>query len=550
METAIIYSRISTEKQDNQTAIDALELYAKAMNYEVVEVFKDTISGRTKAEERQEFQKLMNFIESRPVDHILVWELSRLGRSFINILEVIKYLTDKQINVVIKKDGINTLNPNKTTNTTGKILIGLLGTMAELELDIFKERSKRGNRANVENGGGGTGIIKAYGFDNSNKTLVVNHQESKVVKLIFELFLEGLGCQQIAKHLNNTNTPTKFNRIFNKEIKTKKGIVKQANEFVWRDGTVYGILTNSIYCGERKYKGEVFTIPAIIEKSVFEKVQGILKSKYNKQGINRVYTNILKDKLKCGYCGHGYFMHKRQDGKDQAYKCISVRYKEQCGNSAIGIDKLNNALYILLNGYVKLTHNANADKIAELKKQNEILNITLENTSKALKLENIKYNNLLELKLIGNISMDRYNKEYEKIQNEIKKHNKQYALTNTEILTNKELIEKLSTMNLNESVKDAEAFKKYANEVIEEIYIYEIKNTEALREVFKVKGDKAFYFDLVSVLDTQHYFILSQRSNNMLIELMGENYDPQTKMFIGERKNFSLIPDFPLTIKV
>lgn len=536
---AIIYSRISTSKQDNSTAIESLQAYAKAMKYDVLEVFEEVISGRSNAEERQEFIKLIQFIEDHQVKHLLIWELSRLGRSLSNLLFVIDMLTKKKINVFIYKDSISTLDANGNVNTMGKLMISILGTLAEIELETFKTRSKRGNRANVQRGGGGTGIIKAYGYENIDKRLVINDAEAIVVNKIFDLYLQGLGTVQISNYLNNNNIPTKFNTIFNKQIKTKAGLVKESKDFVWRDGTVYGILTNKIYIGQRKYKDEIFDAPVIIEKQKFELVQDTLEKKYNKKNVNRIYTNVLKDKLKCGYCDHTYFMHKRANGKDNAYKCITVRYREQCGNGGISIDKLNNALYMLLNSQISMKYNVNDEKILELNKEVENFTIELNNISNSLKFEHKKLNNLLDIRLEGKINPQDYTIKYDEIQSNIDRLDKQYILITKKLDNNNNLITKLKNMNFSDIVQDKDLFKKYVNEIINEIKIYKIQDMGILTDYYIVKGDIAFYFDLTSIYDTQHYFILSQRSNMMLLEIVGDNIDIDSHKFIGDVNHFA-----------
>src|SRR5687767_2951828 len=109
----IIYSRVSTFDQDNASAISDLKAYAKYRKYKVLKVFEEKITGASKASERNEFKKLLHYVESEKIDTILVWELSRLGRSMMDVLNTIEDLSKKGINVYIKKENLNTLEGGK-----------------------------------------------------------------------------------------------------------------------------------------------------------------------------------------------------------------------------------------------------------------------------------------------------------------------------------------------------------------------------------------------------------------------------------------------------
>jgi DNA invertase Pin-like site-specific DNA recombinase len=454
---------------------------------------------------------------------------------------VINFLSQKGINVYIDKDGINTLDRNGKVNTMGKLMISILGTLAEIELETFKERSKRGNRANVEQGGSGTGIIKPFGYKKVEKKLVVDDDEAKIVKLIFEKYVEGLGTVQIANHLNNCGYPTKYNKLFReKSIKTKHGIIKKGSKFEWKDGTVYGILTNTIYKGERKHKDEVFPIEKIIDPLIFDEVQLRLSNKYNKKGNNNKYENILKDIIKCGYCDYQYFMHKRANGNDKAYKCTSIRYHKNCGNSGIGIDKLNNAVYLIINHRVKKKFNMNEDKINEVAKATENLKIQLSNTVANIKKENNRLNVLLDMRLNNEVDKDAYHKKFEELQRQLELLKTSESKFKDGINNNKSLINKLRNTKLEDLVADINVFKKYVSQVIEAIKIYKIQHLGKLQDVFVKKQDNVLYIELQVIDGVTLPFIISSRTNDLYLlydfdDAGNFNYfNCETKTFVGK----------------
>src|ERR1700756_3092176 len=71
----------------------------------------------------------------REGDTVVVWKLDRLGRNTLHILETVKALTDREITLVSVSDGIDSSTP------AGRMMIGVLGSLAEYERELIKERT-------------------------------------------------------------------------------------------------------------------------------------------------------------------------------------------------------------------------------------------------------------------------------------------------------------------------------------------------------------------------------------------------------------------------
>jgi DNA invertase Pin-like site-specific DNA recombinase len=71
----------------------------------------------------------------RPGDTVVVWKLDRLGRNTLHILETVKALTDRGITLVSVTDGID------SSTAAGRMMIGVLGSLAEYERELTKERT-------------------------------------------------------------------------------------------------------------------------------------------------------------------------------------------------------------------------------------------------------------------------------------------------------------------------------------------------------------------------------------------------------------------------
>lgn len=122
------YTRVSTNKQTSNSQIDDLK------NYGYDELFEDKISGKNF--QRPAFEKMIEKL--RKDDIVVVWRLDRLGRSLLNVLEIIELFKTKEIHLLSIKDGID------TRNSSGKLLIGFLATLAEYEHVLLNERKTAG----------------------------------------------------------------------------------------------------------------------------------------------------------------------------------------------------------------------------------------------------------------------------------------------------------------------------------------------------------------------------------------------------------------------
>jgi DNA invertase Pin-like site-specific DNA recombinase len=119
------YTRVSTVAQTLEQQNQALE----AAN--VSKTFSDKISGTR--DDRPGLAELMAYV--REGDTVVVWKLDRLGRNTLHILDTVKSLTDKGVTLVSTTDGID------SSTAAGRMVIGVLASMAEFERELTKERT-------------------------------------------------------------------------------------------------------------------------------------------------------------------------------------------------------------------------------------------------------------------------------------------------------------------------------------------------------------------------------------------------------------------------
>ena len=102
--------------------------------------YPDECSGSIAFKERPEAKKLLS---NDAITEVYVHSIDRLGRNTLDIMQTIQYFTSKGINVVSEKEGLNTIVDGKE-NPIAKMMIGILGTLAEFELSRIKERQSEG----------------------------------------------------------------------------------------------------------------------------------------------------------------------------------------------------------------------------------------------------------------------------------------------------------------------------------------------------------------------------------------------------------------------
>jgi DNA invertase Pin-like site-specific DNA recombinase len=127
------YIRVSTAEQNPERQLDNVEGIP----------FLDKESGSVALKKRKEGKKLIKAIESGEVKELYIHSIDRLGRNTIELLQNIEYFTSLGCNVISKKEGLQTLVDGKP-NPVAKMMIGILSTLAEFELNRIKERQLEG----------------------------------------------------------------------------------------------------------------------------------------------------------------------------------------------------------------------------------------------------------------------------------------------------------------------------------------------------------------------------------------------------------------------
>ena len=192
------YIRVSTKEQntDRQTDFDGL-------------IYPDECSGSISFKDRPEAKKLLS---NKEITEVHVHSIDRLGRNTLDIMQTIQDFTSKGINVVSTKEGLQTLIDGKE-NPIAKMMIGILGTLAEFELSRIKERQAEGIAKKKAKGGY---LGRSTG---SKETL--------------EVFMNKASTKSILKYLKEKESVRRTALL----SKTSEGTVKKVKKML-RDGEI------------------------------------------------------------------------------------------------------------------------------------------------------------------------------------------------------------------------------------------------------------------------------------------------------------------------
>ncbi len=329
-----IYARVSTEHEAQISALgNQIQYYDEKLkqhpDWTLVERYIDEGITGTSIHKRPNFLRMLKDAESGKFDLIVTREVSRFARNTVDTLQETRKLKKMGVEVYFTEDNIWTFKDDD-----GELKLTIMATLAQNESKKISQRVKAGQQITFQNGVFyGNGNI--LGYDKVGKDMVINEEQAKTVRLIFDLYLKGYGSKKIKYELE------KLGRV------TSTGLNR------WSESYIIRVLRNSFYCGtivyrkqfvpdylEQKHKknnGEVEQVivegrhTPIISKEVFEKVQEKLKdnaklivSSNTSRGIgNRGKESIWGKKLvcKCGSSFNRKIYHKHKDGNTWCYQC-------------------------------------------------------------------------------------------------------------------------------------------------------------------------------------------------------------------------------------
>lgn len=364
----VFYGRVSTEHEAQLSALenqmqwydDQLKRHEK---WELIEKYIDRGITGTKAKKRPSFMQMIKDAEKGEFDLIVTREVCRFARNTVDTLEYTRKLKKLGVEVYFVEDNIWTFNSD------GELRLTIMAALAQEESRKDSERVKAGQKISRDNGVlFGNGNILGYDLyrkmDESGKwnpsenTYIINSEQAETVRMIYDMYFEGMGYGKICKELCRLNRKDAYGKVS------------------WSASKIGRILHNMTYAGYKVYnksyvddflehsrvtnlnrntyiyvKGDW---EPIITEEHWKEVQRICNEKSSKLEIGgsikmkgkRTSDDIWLKKLRCS-CGSSYRKNKWRRNKGNGedifgYQCYnqvnngSAKFREKYGITTEG----------------------------------------------------------------------------------------------------------------------------------------------------------------------------------------------------------------------
>lgn len=209
----VIYSRVSTQIQDYKRQTEELKEYANRMGFEVMKTFEEKVSGSKKNEARPQLMEMVGYIKNNKVNKVLCWELSRIGRNTMEVLNTINLLNENCISLYIKNYSIETLDDKCNVNPLSQFMVQVLTSVGEMEKSTVRLRAKSGYDS-YRKAGGKVGRKEGYRKDDAtilaeNKDVLKLLRQGYSVRKVMKLTDKSSGTVQKVKKLSNADKQEK-----------------------------------------------------------------------------------------------------------------------------------------------------------------------------------------------------------------------------------------------------------------------------------------------------------------------------------------------------
>jgi len=312
------YCRVSTGMEDQLVSLETQKnhyenLIGSNPEWEYAGLYYDEGISGTSKERRPALLQMIADCEAGKIDRVMTKSLSRFARNTTDCLELVRKLLDLGITIFFEKENLD------TGTMESELLLSIMSSLAESESVSISENSKWGVRHRFENGTFKIGYAP-YGYDSRDGEFIINEEEAKWVRWIFEQALSGTASAAIARELNE------------KQVPSRKG----GN---WTPTTIRGILTNEKYVGDCLFQktysdfrfkrhanhGERDQFymeghhEAIISREDFEAARALLHQRAKEKNIKKNDPRYksrypFTGKLICGECGSSFKRHINSTG--------------------------------------------------------------------------------------------------------------------------------------------------------------------------------------------------------------------------------------------
>ena len=425
------YARVSSEKDEQLNSLDNQIAYYTNLikdnkNWEYISGYIDEgLSGISTAK-RDNFHRMINDAKSGKFDLVITKEISRFARNTLDSIKYTRDLLSYGVGVFFQNDNINTLDEDSELRLT------IMSGIAQDELRKLSSRIKFGHQQAIKNNVV-LGNSRIFGYDKKDKKLVINEEEAKMVRELFELYstdqysmkqIEDLFWQKGYRNRNGNKIAhsTMSNTISNPKYKGYYvgNKVKVVDMFTKKQH----FLPPEEWVMFKDETGEI--VPAIVSEELWEQANKVLQKRSkdvkNKQNLCN-HGNLLTGKLFCSHCGTSYYRREskdRQGNKNSKWVC-SGKIKngaDSCPSFSIYEEEIKPILFDVFNETSKVAEDLVESYIEMYKTLDRNKNDAkrIDELQKKIDLETKKKSKLLEYNVNGDIT----DKEYLKMNNACK----------------------------------------------------------------------------------------------------------------------------------
>jgi len=283
MRTAL-YMRVSTEEQAKEgyslpSQKRKLMGYCEAHDWPVAAIYTDEGVSAKNIDDRPQAKQLLEDAKNGLFENILILKVDRLARNTRNLLEIIDLLKKHKVHLNAVEETIDYETP------TGKMMLTILGSFAELERSTITARTNAGKEQKRLSGYKVAGGFIPYGYEFKNEMYITIPEQSEVIQRIYKMYINGKSGNQICIDLQSEN------------------IASPKNGKTWERSTLMRILKNETYIG--RIRGvPAKNIEPILSEDDFYLVQTLINARSSTKA--RKYAKdefIFADVVYCGICG-------------------------------------------------------------------------------------------------------------------------------------------------------------------------------------------------------------------------------------------------------
>ncbi len=405
---AAAYVRLSREdgdKPESDSIANQKEFIERHMvNYKNISLEKFFIDdGYTGTNfDRPAFKDMLEDIYTKSIDCVIVKDLSRFGRDYIDVGRYLeREFPKRHIRFISISDGIDNLNQRYDISMPIKNIVN-----AQYAEDISKK--VMASISTKQKKGQFIGAFASYGYakdPNDKNKLIIDEPAAIVVRRIYQMFISGIGTQTIARRLNSDGIPcpSKYKELNGQKYHNSN---KLEGTTYWTYSTIRHILKSQIYAGnmvQHKYNASRYnydsrlvpesewitvknTHEPIVSVETWEAVQNMMRVKY--KSANLKASHIFSGIVRCKECGRG--MTKIRRGGIEALCCGSYKRlgSDICTRHGILLKELNDIVLDAINKHIErlcnieaaITKAAAYDKINnDIEKRISLLRSNIEN---------------------------------------------------------------------------------------------------------------------------------------------------------------------------